>query len=90
MKKYIVKEFNDRGDLYLTSIDSREQKEACSFDTLEKAKELYNQEVENLKNTHELADEFDEKEGNYIIAAICEEKDGEFIRYMEMSETFKL
>lgn len=90
MKTFIVRAFNDRGDLYLTSIDARDQKEVYSFNTLEKAKELYNQEIENLKQTHELADKFDEEDGNYLIIAICEEEDGEFIDYAEMSETFKL
>lgn len=90
MKKFIVRAFNDRGDLNLTSINAGDQKEAYSFNSFDEAKQLYNKEVENLKETHELADEFDEQNGDYMIVAICEEEDGEFIQYAEMSETYKL
>ena len=90
MKKYTVRAFNDRGDLNLTSIRVDDQKEEYNFDSLEEAEKLYNQEINYLRDTYELSDEFDEKDGNYIIIVIKEEEDGEFIDYTKMSETFKL
>jgi len=90
MKKFIIRAFNDRGELSLTSIRFDEQKEVYEFSDLEEARKLYDQEVNYLKGTHELADEFDEKDGNYIIVVIQEENAGEFVEYTEMSETFKL
>lgn len=90
MKKYIVREFNDRSDLYLASIDIQNQKEEYVFDSLDEAKELFEKEVKYLQEMHGVADEFDVKDGNYRQVALYYEEDGEYVDYIEMSNSYKL
>ena len=90
MKKYIVKEFNDRSDLYLASIDIENQKEEYVFDSLNEAQKLYDKEVEFLEKHYEIADEYDVKDGNYRQVALYYEEDGEYVDYIEMSNSYKL
>ena len=90
MKKYIVKEFNDRSELYLASIDIENQKEEYVFDSLNEAKELFEKEVKYLQEIHEVADEFDQQSGNYRQVALYYEEDGEYVDYIEISDSYKL
>lgn len=90
MKKYIVKEFNDRGDLYLASIDIQNQKEKYIFDSLDEAKELFDKEVKYLQEMHERADSYDMLNGSYRQVALYYEKDDEYVDYIEMSDAYKL
>ena len=90
MKKYIVNEFNDRSDLYLSSIDIQNQKEEYVFDSLNEAKELFEKEVKYLQEMHGVADEFDQQSGDYRQVALYYEEEDEYVDYVEISDSYKL